>query len=332
MIKGGIAFQSSSRNVFSNASNDDVCVYTATSGQNLILGHQDRAAPAVSILSNNDVNFDADTIGNNSHVKGEIMFYTGGGISETILDTTLEQNYIDKSISASNVSFLTSEISGVPDLTVPYNDQSYTIRIPTSVTMSSNVTIGQSESVGLLTILSQSNMSNISNVSVVCEGKILANNDILTSSDTRLKSDMKVLVNALNIIESVHGYRYNMNDGIHVGVAAQEFAAVLPEVVNVGPDGYMTVAYGNMNALLIQSIKELKRNDFVTDITTTTDDESFSIKLPDNPDWDSSLIWTHVIISCCSGYSRCFASIDSGYITGKCEKSGKYCVKAYGSR
>jgi len=43
------------------------------------------------------------------------------------------------------------------------------------------------------------------------------------------------------------------------GVLAQEVKAVLPEVVDEDADGMMHVAYGNVTALLIEAIKELKQ-------------------------------------------------------------------------
>ena len=42
------------------------------------------------------------------------------------------------------------------------------------------------------------------------------------------------------------------------GVIAQEVLKVLPEAVAEMDDGKLTVAYGNMVGLLIESIKELK--------------------------------------------------------------------------
>ena len=49
------------------------------------------------------------------------------------------------------------------------------------------------------------------------------------------------------------------------GVIAQEVMQVLPEVVDVDPQGYLNVRYGNMMALLIQAVKELK--DIVTSLS-----------------------------------------------------------------
>ena len=43
-----------------------------------------------------------------------------------------------------------------------------------------------------------------------------------------------------------------------MGVIAQEVLKVIPEVVQKDKDGRYSVAYGNMNGLLIEAIKELK--------------------------------------------------------------------------
>ena len=54
------------------------------------------------------------------------------------------------------------------------------------------------------------------------------------------------------------------------GVVAQEIEKVLPEVVS-GQEGNKAVAYGNIVALLIESIKELK--DEVDDLQETVKGE-----------------------------------------------------------
>jgi hypothetical protein len=42
----------------------------------------------------------------------------------------------------------------------------------------------------------------------------------------------------------------------HVGVVAQDVEAVLPEAVSTGADGYKSVRYDNLIALLIEAVKE----------------------------------------------------------------------------
>ena len=46
--------------------------------------------------------------------------------------------------------------------------------------------------------------------------------------------------------------------GTKMGVIAQEVLEVIPEVVQQDNEGKYSVAYGNMNGLLIEAIKELK--------------------------------------------------------------------------
>jgi hypothetical protein len=48
------------------------------------------------------------------------------------------------------------------------------------------------------------------------------------------------------------------NEKRYAGVIAQEVLAVLPEVVTEDAEGRYSVAYGNLAALLIEAIKELK--------------------------------------------------------------------------
>ena len=68
---------------------------------------------------------------------------------------------------------------------------------------------------------------------------------------------------------TLRGVTYNRTDltnkNRQSGVIAQEVEQVLPEVVQENEEGIKSVAYGNMIGLLIESIKELKRN--VDDLT-----------------------------------------------------------------
>jgi len=44
-----------------------------------------------------------------------------------------------------------------------------------------------------------------------------------------------------------------------IGVIAQEVEEVFPEVVHVNEDGLKTVSYGNLVAVLIEAVKELRQ-------------------------------------------------------------------------
>lgn len=89
----------------------------------------------------------------------------------------------------------------------------------------------------------------------------------LTTSDIKFKTNIHNITNALDKVNNIRGVTFNkINDNeplrLHAGVIAQEVEAVFPEVVNthydaVSQEEYKTVEYGNMNAILIEAIKEL---------------------------------------------------------------------------
>lgn len=95
-------------------------------------------------------------------------------------------------------------------------------------------------------------------------GSIRATGSITANSDARLKKNIERIENALEKVEQISGYTYNTiyDEDRHAGVIAQEIDKVLPEIVNKGNDGLMGVEYGNISALLIEAIKDLKaKND-----------------------------------------------------------------------
>jgi hypothetical protein len=123
--------------------------------------------------------------------------------------------------------------------------------------VTSNVGIGFSNS-GIgpaypLHVISTTTSSNIS---------IYATGDISAFSDARVKTDIQPITGALDKLHAIHGYTFRRTDCLDrvrrmAGVVAQEVNAVLPEVVTIDEAGMMSVAYGNLSALLIEAVKEL---------------------------------------------------------------------------
>ena len=72
-----------------------------------------------------------------------------------------------------------------------------------------------------------------------------------------LKSDIKTIDNALNKVSDFRGVYFTKDGATGTGVIAQEVENILPEVVKDGE--YKSVAYGNMVGILIEAIKELKK-------------------------------------------------------------------------
>lgn len=83
-----------------------------------------------------------------------------------------------------------------------------------------------------------------------------------STSDIRLKENVQTIENALSIVSSLRGVRYQLKNDINkqsIGVIAQEVESFVPEVVSTSSEtGYKSVSYGNLVGLLIESIKELK--------------------------------------------------------------------------
>jgi len=107
-------------------------------------------------------------------------------------------------------------------------------------------------------------------------GEIRATNDITAfySSDKSLKENIKNIENPLEKVSQINGVTFDWTDDYikehggeddyfvrknDVGVIAQEIEKVLPEVVATRKDGIKAVKYDRIVALLIESIKELKK-------------------------------------------------------------------------
>lgn len=81
--------------------------------------------------------------------------------------------------------------------------------------------------------------------------------DVTANSDIRLKSDIVPIINATSVVNQLRGVFYTKGGRPSVGVIAQEVQSVVPQVVHQNNDGMLSVAYGNLVALLIESNKEL---------------------------------------------------------------------------
>ena len=99
--------------------------------------------------------------------------------------------------------------------------------------------------------------ANVSGIS------IYASSDIVAFSDKTIKGEVQNVKDALNKINKINGVTFVRLDtpedtNRYAGVIAQEVETVLPEVVYTDSEtGLKSVAYGNLNALLIEAIKEL---------------------------------------------------------------------------
>jgi hypothetical protein len=88
------------------------------------------------------------------------------------------------------------------------------------------------------------------------------------TSDKRLKSDIKPLSNVLDRLEYIRGISFAWNDEAEavgaqpgereIGVLADEVEKVFPELVDQKDDGYKSVDYSKLTAVLVEAVKELQ--------------------------------------------------------------------------
>jgi len=85
-------------------------------------------------------------------------------------------------------------------------------------------------------------------------------------SDARYKTIKEHVPNALEKIQKLNGYRFDWTKQSDVftlkediGVIAQEVAEVLPELARTNEDGYMSVRYQGLTAVLIEAVKEQQK-------------------------------------------------------------------------
>lgn len=107
---------------------------------------------------------------------------------------------------------------------------------------------------------------NDTNINIT--GKINSSNDIITQgsfysySDERLKKNIHPIENTLDKVDKLNGVYYEWKDGrknVEIGLIAQEVQEQFPEIVKTDQDGILTVDYSRLSVILIESIKDLKK-------------------------------------------------------------------------
>jgi hypothetical protein len=92
-------------------------------------------------------------------------------------------------------------------------------------------------------------------------GDIYSSGDITAFSDIRLKENIVQLSGCLDKIDNIRGVSFNRIDTgrKHIGLIAQEVEMQFPELVATDLNtGYKSVNYGNVVAVLLECIRELK--------------------------------------------------------------------------
>ena len=102
-------------------------------------------------------------------------------------------------------------------------------------------------------------LGNLYNNGNSVSGSFTATGNITAYSDERLKSDIEIISGALSKVQAIRGVNFTVTatGDRSTGVIAQEVQAQIPEAVQIDDSGFLSVAYGNLVGLLIESVKEL---------------------------------------------------------------------------
>ena len=90
-------------------------------------------------------------------------------------------------------------------------------------------------------------------------GDFTARGNVTAYSDRNLKHDIRKIDNALEIVQQLRGVRFKWDrDGSEgIGFIAQEVEEFCPELVVTGE--HKSVAYGNFTAILVEAVKQLRK-------------------------------------------------------------------------
>jgi len=98
-------------------------------------------------------------------------------------------------------------------------------------------------------------------------GSVFASCGTLSCSDVRFKKQVEPIDGALAKVSHLRGVNFDwkreefpeqqFSDQRQVGFIAQEVKKVVPEVVQEGSDGRLSVDYGRLTPILVEAVKEL---------------------------------------------------------------------------
>jgi hypothetical protein len=209
------------------------------------------------------------------NITGNFIF--GNGSQLTGIDATGIQSGTSNVRVVSSGSNVTTSISGTSNVVVVATTGQFVTGL---ISATGNVTGGNLVTAGNATI--STSLAVGATTPSGTAGEIRATNAITAFySDLRLKTNVQQITNALDKVEQLSGIVYTQNKlaetfgytdySQQVGVFAQDVKKVQPEAVKLAPfdldengqsksgENYLTVQYEKLVPLLIESVKELRK-------------------------------------------------------------------------
>jgi trimeric autotransporter adhesin len=97
---------------------------------------------------------------------------------------------------------------------------------------------------------------------VIVNNSLIVNNNVTAQayfylSDKRLKEDIKIIENPIEKIKKINGvyFTWKSSGRQDIGLIAQNVESVIPQIVHTNNNGIKSVEYGNLVALLVETVK-----------------------------------------------------------------------------
>jgi len=253
-----------------NTSQNHLFNYTNSSGS--IYGVSDRVSDSGmnpgTILTNYGT---AGTLNIGLYYIPSPVYYTGSIQEVIIYNTVLTsgqridiQNYLFAKWVPSRSTIPFYALIPYPATTAPILNAGFSVpRVGNVITTTPNLTM-ETNRVTITGNLYAGNITaaRFSAVSASGNGYYFGDGTYVTNiSDQRLKEDIRPIENALAKVSSMQAVRYRMYSDPSqrwIGYIAQDLEVILPEVVRTDAEGWKSIQYTNLPALIIEAVKELK--------------------------------------------------------------------------
>ena len=202
--------------------------------------------------------------------EGERMRITSGGIVQ--IQNQLKFRGISSSQTANIITDETDTGTGILRIQAGGGSAAYggglALYANAAGTKAGDVAVGLSAVAGAVFRVNLTGTDTSTDVlTMTRSGNMTITGTLTQNSDIRIKENIKPLESQLEIIGKLNPVSYNKKENKEtlepykekkeIGFIAQEVEEILPELISENKEGIKSLAYGNMNAVLVKAIQEL---------------------------------------------------------------------------